>query len=91
LLHILRFDFEALQKDFELYGQRDGEAWTLALVPRTEAQRRTIGRITVSGEAAAVRRIELRRSAKQFIEIIIGPPSASAAAFTVDELKRFFR
>jgi len=91
LLHILRFDFEALQKDFELYGQRDGEAWTLALVPRTEAQRRTIGRITVSGEAAAVRRIELRRSAKQFIEIIIGPPNAPATAFTVDELKRFFR
>ena len=59
-------------------------------MPRTEAQRRTIGRITVSGEAAAVRRIELRRSAKQFIEIIIGPPRAPAA-FTTDEMKRYFR
>jgi glycosyltransferase involved in cell wall biosynthesis len=90
LLHVLRLDFGALEKDFELYGQREGAAWTLTLVPRTEAQRRTIGRITVSGEAAAVRRIELRRSAKQFIEIIIGPPRAPAA-FTTDEMKRYFR
>jgi hypothetical protein len=90
LLHVLRFDLGMLETDFELYGQRDGATWTLALVPRTEAQRRSIGRITVSGEAAAVRHIELRRSAKQFIEIVIGPPRA-AAAFTADDMKRFFR
>ena len=90
LLHILRFDLAALEKDFELYGQRDGTAWTLGLVPRTEALRRSVGRITVTGEAAAIRRIEIRRTAKQAIEIIIAPPRPTAA-FTAEEVKRYFR
>ena len=90
LLHILRFDFGALGKDFVLYGQRDGATWTLALVPRTDSQRRTIGRIMVSGEIATVRHIELRRSARQCIEISIEPPRPPTA-FTAEEIKRFFR
>ncbi len=90
LLHILRFDFPALEKDFELYGQRDGEAWRLALIPRTDALRRSIGRITVGGVGATIRQIEIRRSAKQAIEITIQPPRPPVA-FAADELKRFFR
>jgi glycosyltransferase involved in cell wall biosynthesis len=94
LFHILRFDFGILEKDFELYGQRNDGTWIVALVPRTEAQRRSIGRITVSGEASpvgpAVRRIELRRSAKQVIEIAIAAPQP-AVPFNADELKKFFR
>ena len=90
LLHILRFDFGALEKDFELYGRRDGPVWTLALVPRTEALRRSIGRITVSGEVAAVQRIELRRSPRQSIEILM-TPAHLAGAFTAEELQRYFR
>lgn len=90
LRHILRFNFAALEKNFELYGQRDGEAWTLMLVPRTEALRRSVGRITVSGAGLTVRRIELRRTVRQYIEIIMGPARAPAA-FTADELKTYFR
>jgi hypothetical protein len=90
LLHILRFDFAALDKDFEIYGERTGESWTLVIVARTEALRRSVGSVTVAGEASAVRRIELRQSARQFIEILNAPPRA-AAAFTAEELKRYFR
>ena len=90
LLHILRFDFGALEKDFELYGQRDGDRWTLALVARTDALRRSIGRITVTGDSTTIGRIELRRSAKQAIIITMEPPKP-AAVFTGEELKRFFR
>jgi len=90
LLNVLRFDFGALEKDFELYGQREATAWTLALVPRTDALRRSVGRITVVGDGATVGRIEIRRSAKQAILITIAAPRP-AAAFTADELKRFFR
>jgi hypothetical protein len=90
LLHILRFDFAALEKDFELYGRREGPTWTLALVPRTETLRRSVGRITVAGEDATIRHIEIRRSAKQAIEIIIAPPRPPAA-FGAEEQKRYFR
>jgi hypothetical protein len=90
LLHVLRFDFAALEKDFELYGRREGDGWTLALVARTETLRRSVGRITVTGLAATISHIEIRRTAKQAIEIIIQPPRP-AAAFTPDEVKRFFR
>lgn len=90
LRHILRFEFAALEKDFDLYGRREGPDWTLALVPRTKDLQRSIGRITVGGEAAAIRRIELRRSAKQVIEIVIAPPRPPAA-FTAEELRIYFR
>ena len=90
LLHILRFDFSALEKDFELFGQREGGGWTLVLVPRTEALRQSVGRITVAGAGATIRHIEIRRSAKQAIEIIIQPPRPPVA-FTPEEVKRYFR
>ena len=90
LRHVLRFDFAALEKDFELYGQRDAAAWTLALVPHTEAMRRSVGRITVAGDATTVRHIAIRRSAQQAIEIIIAAPHPRRP-FTADELRRFFR
>jgi len=90
LRHILRFEFAALDRDFDLYGRRDGPDWTLALVPRTDTLRRSIGRITVSGEAATIRRIEFRRSAKQVIEILMTPPRPPAA-FTAEEVKSYFR
>jgi hypothetical protein len=90
LRHVLRFDLAALETDFEIFGQRDRAAWTLVLVPRTEALRRSVGRITVAGEAATIRHIEIRHTEKQAIEINIETPR-SAAAFTVEELKRFFR
>lgn len=91
LLNILRFDFVALEKDFELYGRREGGAWTLVLVPRTDTLRRSVGRITAAGEGATIRRIEIRRTAKQAILIFIEPPKLPAVAFTADELKQFFR
>lgn len=90
LLHVLRLDFAALERDFEVYGQRDGAAWALALVPRAEAARRSMGTIHVAGEAAQVRAIELRRSAKQHIDIAIMDVQAPAN-FTTDEVKRYFR
>ncbi len=90
LRRILRFDLAGLAHDFEPYGQIDGEAWTLVLVPRTETLRRGTGRITVAGEAATIRRIEIRHSAKQVIEITIEPPRP-ATAFTAEEVKKYFR
>ncbi len=90
LLHVLRFDFAALAASFELYGRRADQAWTLALVPRAEGLRRTLGAIVVSGQADLVRRIELRRSAVQRVEILIGDPRPPAP-FTAEELHRFFR
>jgi hypothetical protein len=90
LRHILRFDFAALQKKFELFGERDGSRWVLALVPRSATLRRGLGRITVAGEGATVSSIEIRRAAKQYIQIQMEPPQP-ARAFTEDEVKRFFR
>ncbi len=89
LVHVLRFDLAALATDFELFGERTAPAWTLTLVPRTADLRRTLAEIVVTGEATEVRRIVIRRSAKQSVEITVGP--ARPTPFTADELKRFFR
>ena len=90
LLHVLRFDLAGLAKTFELYGVRTGAAWQLALVPKDDSLRRTLGRISIEGEGPAVRRIELRRSPVQRVEILIAPPT-STAPFSDEELHRFFR
>ncbi len=90
LLNILRFDFAALARDFELSGWRDGPDWALTLTPRTDELRRNVGRIAVTGREATVRHIEIRRSAKQAIEISIEAPR-SQARFTAAELQQFFR
>jgi hypothetical protein len=89
LLNILRFDLAALEQDFELYGSRDVTAWTLGLVPRTDALRRSVGRISVQGGGAAINRIEIRRTERQAIIIRIGAPRPGA--FAPEELKQFFR
>ncbi len=90
MFHILSFNIAALEQDFELHGQREGSSWTLVLVPHADDVRRALGRITVSGESATVRRIELRRSTRQFIEITIDAPRPPAR-FTAEERSRYFR
>ena len=90
LLHVLRFDFAGLAETFELYGRRDGPAWTLVLVPREAAIHRTLGQITVHGERDLVQRIDLRRSATERVEITVGEPRPEAP-FSDDDLRRFFR
>ena len=89
LVHVLRFDLPALTDSFEVYGQRDGNAWAIALVPLATEVRRLVDRIVVAGEGVAVHRIEIRHSAKQYVEILVGP--SRPAPFTAEELKRFFR
>ena len=90
LLHVLRFDLAGLEPDFELYGRREAGEWELALVPRTEALRHSVGRITAAGDGATIRRIEIRRTETQFIEIAIAPPRPPAS-FTAEQVKAFFR
>lgn len=90
MLHILRFDFAALESDFELYGRREGAAWALALVPRAEAVRKAIGNIHVHGEGGTVQGLDLRKSAKQHIAIRMFTVR-SPVTFTAEELKAYFR
>jgi hypothetical protein len=91
MLHLLRFNLPALAETFDIYGERKDTAWTLVLVPRADALRRTLGQITVTGENVTVRRIELRRSATQRIEILVAPPRSPAVPFTAEELRLYFR
>ncbi|MEO6994213.1 MAG: glycosyltransferase [Lacunisphaera sp.] len=90
LLNLLRFDFPALEKDFELYGERAATTWSLVLVPRTTTLRHSVGRITATGDGATISHIEIRRTARQAIEISIDPP-LPPVPFTTEELKTFFR
>lgn len=90
LRHILRLDFAALEKDFELYGERNGPLWRLTLLPLPPELKRSIGRMIVTGENADVRSIEIRRSANVSIEIRMDPP-ARTGPFDAAEIRRFFR
>ena len=90
MLHILQLDLAALAGDFELHGKRDGALWTLSMVPRMDSLRRAVDRITVDGDGATIRHIEIRRAGRRAIEIAIGPPRPPAT-FTPGELRQYFR
>ena len=90
LLPVLRFDLPALNEKFTITAARAGEVWRLDFTPRDPELAKTFGRITVQGEAAAVRRLEFRRDAKQRIEIFVGAATPNAS-FTESDVKKFFR
>ena len=90
LVNVLRFDFEALKKEFDVYGRHDGAKWTLAFAPRDAAFANLLGILTVGGEGNALRRIEMIKSPTQRIEILI-KDAQEDVLFTGDTLRRFFR
>ena len=90
LVHVLRFDFEALQKEFDVHGRRDGSKWELAFVPRDASFANMLGVLKVGGEGNALRMIEMIKSPTQRIEIRI-KETQEDVLFTADTLRRFFR
>jgi hypothetical protein len=90
LVHVLRFDFEALKKEFEVHGRRQGETWTLAFVSRDPEFAKLLGMLTVSGEQNVLRKIEMIKSPTQRIEITI-KETQEDVLFTADTIRRFFR
>lgn len=90
LVQVLRFDFEALQKEFDVHGRRKGDAWTLAFVPRDPAFATLLGTLAVSGVQNELRTIGMIKSPTQRIEIII-KETKEDVLFTADTLRRFFR
>jgi len=90
LVHVLRFDLDALKKEFEVHGRRQGEGWELAFVPRDPNFANLLGVLTVSGEGAVLRKIEMIKSPTQRIEISIRDTHEDVL-FTADTLRRFFR
>ena len=90
LVHVLRFDFEALKKDFEVHGRRSDATWTLAFVPRDPEFANLLGVLTVSGEQNALRKIEMIKTPTQRIEIEI-KETQEDVLFTADTIRRFFR
>lgn len=92
LLQVMRFDPAVLERDFAVYGVRDGIAWQVVFDPKPEAAARDIslGRIIVRGQEDAVLLIEFRRSDRQRIEIHVGP-TRTGVTFSPTELATWFR
>jgi hypothetical protein len=90
LVHVLRFDLEALKKDFDVHGRRDGEKWSLGFAPRDANFANLLGVLAVSGEGGAVRKIEMIKTPTQRIEINVRDTQEDVR-FTADTLRRFFR
>ncbi|HRE82563.1 MAG TPA: outer membrane lipoprotein carrier protein LolA [Opitutaceae bacterium] len=92
LLQVLRFDLATLERDFILYGAREGHAWQVVLDPKPEAVVRdaSLGQIVVRGQDQTLLMIELRRSEKQRIEILVGK-TETGVTFSAEDLATYFR
>jgi hypothetical protein len=90
LVNVLRFDFEALKKEFDVYGRYDDATWRLGFAPRDPTFANLLGILTVSGEDGVLRRIEMIKSPTQRIEILVRDTKEDVL-FTGDTIRRFFR
>lgn len=90
LVHVLRFDLEALKKDFDVHGRREGKTWRLGFVPRDPNFANLLGVLTVSGEGPVLQKIEMIKTPTQRIEINVRETQEDVL-FTADTLRRFFR
>lgn len=90
LLHVMRFDLDALSRNFELYGRRDGDTWQLVFDPRPGELSRVLNRLVVTGKDAHVKQLEMRKSALQGIVIVIGEADTQVE-FSDEERREFFR
>lgn len=90
LVSVLQFDLPALQKSFVMYGRHEGNSWMLGFVPRDPALANMIGTLLVSGEQTRLDRIEMTKSAKQRIEILVSG-TREDVIFPGDVIGRFFR
>jgi len=90
LLHILRFDLAALHRLFEIRGRREAAGWRLEFTARSPELDRAVGRVTVDGVDAGVRRLEFSRGPKQRVEVEIRE-TRTGVTFTADELTKYFR
>jgi hypothetical protein len=90
LFNIFRFDLAALARQFVVHGTRSGQRWTLGFVPRDAALAGLLGTVTVEGEEAHLNRIDLTRSDKQRVEILI-KDTIDDVIFSDEVVKRFFR
>jgi hypothetical protein len=90
LLHVMRFDLPELSKNFELYGRRNGDSWQLVFDPRPGELGSVLTRLIVTGKGAEVKKLEMRKSALQGIEILIGDVRHHVK-FTAEETQKFFR
>jgi hypothetical protein len=85
---VLRFDPAELARQFDLAGDRVGDAWTLTLRPRDAALAGGLASIVVSGEGAHLAKIEIHAMAR--IEIRLGP-AEDGVVFSPATLARCFR
>ena len=90
LLHVMRFDLKSLANHFSIYAAGSPDTWHFVFDPRDQAVAKTVSRIFVSGTDDEVRRIQMRKSALQRVEIEIGSVE-QGAKFTEADLKKFFR
>jgi len=90
LLHVMRFDLAELSKNFDLYGLRTGDDWQLVFDPRPGELASDLTRLVVTGKGAQVKKLEMRKSALQGMEILIGDVRTHVQ-FTAEETQKSFR
>lgn len=68
LLALFRFDLTELEKTFEVFGRREGDAWALRLVPH-DLDESPIQRVDLEGTGLDVTRIEIEQQRSRRIEL----------------------
>jgi outer membrane lipoprotein-sorting protein len=90
LLHVMRFDVQQLAQSFAVFASGDRSLWHFGFEPKEEAVAKTLSRLIVTGEGDRVRRIIMRKSALQRVEILIGEVK-EGVQFSDAELRQHFR
>lgn len=84
LLALFHLNLVELEKTFEIRGRRDGQDWSLLLLPR-ESEEAPVEKVQFSGSGGDVERIEIEQSRSRRIELELSNFSYPA---TLDEKER---
>jgi hypothetical protein len=90
LLPLMEFNLPQLLQNFELRGRREGEDWSLVLVPRDTEIARRLKEVRMSGQGSRVREIDMDLPGSQRIEILLLSIRENVT-FTRADLARYFR
>ncbi|HTJ77802.1 MAG TPA: hypothetical protein VL357_02295 [Rariglobus sp.] len=90
LLHVMRFELDALAKDFAIYAARDGADWRFAFVPLPGPLTDVLQPITITGKDDLVTAIEMKKSDDERVEIKIGE-THTGVTFNSTDINRYFR
>lgn len=88
LLALFRFDLDRIEENFEVRGRREGDTWSLRLIPH-DPDGAPIQQVEIGGTGSDVKRIEIEQERSRRIELELSNVSYPTSLDQAELARRF--